>query len=47
MQYAGMPYGQIPCASIVSINVGHYNTTLYGGVVRIMINGTVPYNVYF
>jgi hypothetical protein len=47
MQFSGMPYNQVPCAQIVSINIGHYNTTLYGGVVRIMINGTIPYNVMF
>ena len=44
---SGLPYGQVPCGQVVSINVGHYNTLLYGGVVQIMINGTVPYYVYF
>lgn len=47
MQFSGMPYGQVPCASVVSINVGHYNTTLYGGFVQILINNSVPYKVYF
>jgi hypothetical protein len=48
----GNPYGygqpqQVPCAQIVAINLGHYNTTLYGGRVQIMINGSIPYIVYF
>lgn len=54
-QYTGVPYGQIPCAQIIGINVGHYNTTIYGGgypgtgggAVLIMVNGTMPYYVHF
>jgi len=47
MQYSGMAYGQMPCASIVAINLGHYNTTLYGGKIQIMLNNQIPYIVYF
>lgn len=49
----GLPYGQVPCASVVAINIGHYNTTLYGGgfgggrAVLLSINGTTQYYVYF
>ncbi len=35
------------CASIVSINIGHYATSLYGGQVNIMLNNSVPLVVYF
>ena len=44
---SGLPYGQVPCGQVVAINVGHYNTVLYGGSVQIMINGTIPYTLYF
>jgi hypothetical protein len=44
---SGVPYGQFPCAAVASIQLTHYNTRLYGGVVRLMINGNVPYEVYF
>lgn len=53
MASSGMPYGQLPCASVVSINIGHYNTTLYGGgfgggrAVLLSINGNLPYYVHF
>lgn len=36
----GQPgYAQIPCAQVVSINIGHYNTHLYGGYILLSING--------
>lgn len=53
MASSGLPYGQVPCASIVGINIGHYNTTLYGGgfgggrAVLLSINGSIPYYVHF
>lgn len=47
MGYGGVSYNQIPCASIISINLGHYNTTLYGGQVTLLINNQIQYPVYF
>jgi hypothetical protein len=44
---SGMPYGQFPCATVVGIQLTHYNTLLYGGTVQLMINGNVPYSIYF
>lgn len=52
-QMMGLPYGQAPCAMVVGINIGHYNTTLYGGgfgggrAVRLMLNNTIEYFLYF
>ncbi len=52
-QMMGLPYGQAPCAMVVGINIGHYNTKLYGGgygggrAVRLMINNTIEYFLYF
>ncbi len=44
---SGVPYGQYPCATVSAIQLTHYNTLLYGGVVRLLINNNVPYDVYF
>jgi len=46
MQMSGMPY-QVPVARIISINMGHYNTTLYGGTITLLINDNIQYRVYF
>lgn len=44
--YGQAGYGQLPCAQVIGINLGHYNTKLYGGQVILSINGQ-PVAVHF
>ncbi|MBS1961528.1 MAG: hypothetical protein JST04_04890 [Bdellovibrionales bacterium] len=39
--------GTIGSVTISSVNLGRYGSTLYGGTVRVLINGSFPYDLYF
>lgn len=39
--------GTIGSVTVYSVNLGRYGSTLYGGSVRVLVNGSFPYDLYF